>query len=136
MTVIPHIMGRYPSPEQDPVLIINNSLPHVSVVIVAVLAVMLLVGIFGKNLDIGGTPLAGWVAILAFGTVVYIFGSSAGWFGEIPPMLGFLNDPDTQALLIMILVFGIIIFFITSDNTTRVTGPFGKILDMFQRSVK
>ncbi len=136
MTVIPHIMGRYPE-GQDPVVIINTAIPNVSVVIVAILAVLLLIGIFGKNLDIAGTSLAGWIAIAAFGIIGYIFGSAAGWFGEMPPLLGFLNDPDTQALLVMIFVFGLIIMFITSEGgNTQVTGPFGKIIDAFRGAVK
>ncbi|MBI4438873.1 hypothetical protein HY640_02995 [Candidatus Woesearchaeota archaeon] len=136
MVVIPHIMGRFP-PGQDPVVIINTALPSVSIVIVAILAVLLLIGIFGKNLDIAGSSLAGWVAIGAFAIVFWIFGSAAGWFGEFPAVFGFLNDPDTQALLIMILVFGLIIMFITSDSgERRITGPFGKILDAFRGAIK
>ncbi|MBI2574769.1 hypothetical protein HYV82_02705 [Candidatus Woesearchaeota archaeon] len=136
MVVIPHIMGRFPE-GQDPVVIINTALPNVSILIVAVLAVLLLVGIFGKNLDIAGSSLAGWVAMGAFGAVVWIFGSAAGWFGEFPPFLNFMNDPDTQALLIMLAVFAIVIRFVTADEgETKVSGPFGKIFDAFRGAVK
>ncbi len=137
MVVIPHIMGKYIDPSKDPIVIINTAIPNISVVIVAILAVMLLIGIFGSKMDIVGTSLAGWVAIGAFLIVAWIFGSAAGWFGEgFLPLPAFLQDPDTQALLVMLLVFGIIIMFITSDNETKVSGPFASILDAFRGAIK
>ncbi len=137
MFVIPHIMGRYPA-GSDPVVIVNSALPSVSVVMIAVFAVLLIVGIFGGSFNVVNQSLAGWAALFAFGAVIYIFGQAAGWFGQFPPILDFLNDADTQALLVMILVFAIIIFFITSDGNDekRFTGPFAKIIDAFQKSVK
>ncbi|MBI3051775.1 hypothetical protein HYY74_04945 [Candidatus Woesearchaeota archaeon] len=134
ITVIPHIMGRYP-PNSDPITIINSALPSVSVVLVAIIAVLLLVGVFGKNLDIGLSDLAGVVAILAFGIVVYIFGSAAGWFAGFPPSLGFLNDPDTQSLLVMILVFALVIFFITSKPGGDKMGGLQKIFRIFKDAI-
>ncbi len=136
MVVIPHIIGSYPDPQKDPIVIINTAVPNVSIVIVAILMVLLLIGIFGKNLDIAGTSLAGWVAIGAFLAVALIFASAAGWLGEFG-LPAFLEDPDTQALIVMILVFGIIIMFITSERDgPSVTGGFGKFIDNIGRSIK
>ncbi len=138
MVVIPHITGKFPDPTRDPVVIINTAIPNVSVIIIAVLAVLLIIGIFGKNLDIAGSSLAGWVAIGAFLAVAWIFGSAAGLFGDgFFPLPSFLQDSDTQALLVMILVFGLIIMFITSDGSeTKVEGPLGNILNAFRGAIK
>lgn len=138
MVVIPHITGRYPNPQSDPVVIINTAIPNISVIIVAILAVLLIIGIFGKNLDIAGTSLAGWVGIGAFIAVAWIFGSAAGFFGEgFLALPAFLQDPDTQALIVMILVFGLIIMFITSEREgPSVTGGLGKLIDGIGRSIK
>ncbi len=53
--------------------------------------------------------------IISIVIVVYIFGSSAGWGWNMPPALQFLNNHDTQALIITLLVFGVIVSWITGD---------------------
>jgi len=115
--VFPHVLGHYP-PQSDPVNIINSALPSISVVVIAVLMVMLLLGVFGAEFNLGGTGVNTWILWLSIITVVYVFGTSAGFFGNgvFPPWLWFLADPNTQALLIMILVFGVIIWFITKED--------------------
>jgi len=136
LTVIPHHLGTVAA-ENDPVLIITSALPNISIIIVAILGVLLLVGVFGKNLDIVGTSLAGIIAILAFVVVLFIFGSAAGWWGDIPQPLGFLNDEDTQSILIMILVFAVVIWYITRDDSNaNVGGGFGKMLKGIGDSIK
>lgn len=115
--VIPHIVGRYPF-NFDPVDVINASLPQVSIILVAIIMLLLIIGIFGNEIDIAGTSLAGWVVVLAIIAVLLIFGSAVGWF-TMPIWLGFLLDPELQALVVMILVFGIIIWFITKDDSKK-----------------
>jgi hypothetical protein len=135
-TVIPHILGNVPA-EKDPVFIISNSLPSVSVIVVAILGVLLLVGVFGKNLDIAGTSLATMVALGSFAIIVFIFGASAGWWNDFPPMLNFLNDSDTRSVLITLLVFAIVIWFVTSDDDgVNVGGGLGNLLKGFKDSIK
>jgi hypothetical protein len=114
--VFPHVLGKYP-PTSDPVEIINNSLPHVSVVVIAILMVMLLLGVFGAQFNLG-KGINTWIMWLCLIVVVYIFGTAAGFFGNgnFPPFLWFLEDPNTQALLVMILAFGLIIWFITKED--------------------
>lgn len=101
----------------DPVKLINNSLPSVSVVIVAILMVMLLLGIFGMEFT-GTGKMNGVILFFSFATVIYVFGTNAGFFGNgrFPRWLWFLADPGTQSLLIVILVFGIIVWFITKED--------------------
>jgi hypothetical protein len=112
--VIPHVMGRYPE-GADVVLIMNSALPNVSIVLVAILMLMLIVGIFGKNLTLGQNPISGWIVIVAILMIVYIFGRAAGWFGG-PSWTGFLDNPETQTMVVVILVFAIIIWFVTKDT--------------------
>lgn len=116
LVVIPHITGNYP-PGADAVEIINNSIPAVSVFIVGVVMLLILIGVFGVNVNIAGSPIGGVVALISFLIVGVIFANSAGWFDRVnlPPWLNFLGDPDTQALLLVLLVFGIIVWFVTSE---------------------
>jgi hypothetical protein len=115
--VIPHIVGRYPF-NFDPVNVINQALPQVSIILVAIIMLLLIIGVFGNEIDFAGTSLSGWIVVLAFIAVVLIFGSAVGWF-PLPLWLGFLYNPELQALVVMILVFGIIIWFITKDDSKK-----------------
>lgn len=118
--IFPHILGYYP-PTSDPVIIINSSLPQISVVIIAIVMVMLLLGVFGADIDLAGKGINTWILFIAFGTVIYVFGTNAGFFGNgtFPRWLWFLEDPNTQSLLVMILVFGGIIYFITKEDKPK-----------------
>ncbi len=112
LVIIPHITGKYP-PGQDVVSIINNALPNVSLVIVIIVAGLILAGLFlGDN----QSALKGGIfPLLAVGIIVYIFGMSAGWWNSFTG-LNFLSNPDVQAVTIIVLVFALVIFMITSDN--------------------
>jgi hypothetical protein len=118
--VIPHVIGMYPA-GADVVVIINQSLPNVAVVLVALVMVLLLVGLFGGKPTWGSTA-SGWVAIFAFLLVIYIFGRSAGWFLYLPAWLYWLDNPDTQAMLLVLAVFALIVWFITKDPDAKSTG--------------
>ena len=119
--VIPHVIGSYPSPESDVVLIINNALPNVSAVMVAVIMLLLIMGVFGGEVNIAGSGLAGWAVIFAIIATVVIFGNAANWF-DLPGWLNFLEDSETQALIIVILVFALIIWFITKEDKEKKPG--------------
>jgi hypothetical protein len=116
--IIPHVTGSYPA-GSDVVNIINQALPNVSLVVVAILMVLLLAGVFGW--EFAGGSLSGFVAIFCVGIVIYIFGAAAGWWSR--GALSWLNiDASTQALLIVIAVFGIIIWFVTSTGEKKSQG--------------
>ena len=122
--IIPHVLGTYP-PNGDVVEIINQALPNVSIVIIGVLMVMLILGIFGKTWP-EHNKISSGVLILAIAVVAYIFGLAADWWTYLPTWLYWLNNPDTQALLILILVFGIIVAYITKEDDD--SSSFGKSL--------
>jgi amino acid transporter len=115
--VIPHVLGAYP-PKADVVVIMNSALPQVSIVLVAILMVLLIVGLFGGKATWGGA-VSGWLAFVAFLVIVYIFGRAAGWFDYLPNWLYWLDNPDTQAMLIVVAVFAIIIFYITKEPSEK-----------------
>ena len=114
LVVIPHVTNSYP-PGSDVIEIMNSAIPNVSIVVVAIVMVLILIGVFGSEVNIGGNSLAAWVAIAAFLAVGYIFGRAAGWFAYAPRWLMWLDDPETQALVVVLLVFGILIWLVTKE---------------------
>ncbi len=131
VVVIPHVLGKYP-PGKDVVVIINSALPHVSVVLIAILMVLIMLGVFG--FDIGGEGyLPGGIFILAIVVVGIIFGNAAGWF-KLPGWLSFINEPTTRSLIIIILIFGIIISFIVRDE--KAGGGLGKVFENFGKGIR
>ena len=112
LVVIPHVLGTYPQ-GQDVVTIINTALPNVSLLIVIIVAALVLVGIFRPNKE--GAPGGGFFAFLSAGAIIYIFGLSAGWWQTLG-ILSFLSNPDIQMIVVILLVFALVIFLITSDN--------------------
>ncbi|MBU0461930.1 MAG: hypothetical protein KJ574_05070, partial [Nanoarchaeota archaeon] len=114
--------GLYPA-NGDVVVIMNSALPNIALVLVALLAVFLIVGLFGGQAAWVG-KLTGWVALGAFALVVYIFGKAAGWFITTPEWLQWLDNPDTQALVIVVAVFALVIYFITKEpKKEEMAGP-------------
>jgi hypothetical protein len=120
--VIPHVIGAYPSPESDVVNIINTALPNISIIMVAVIMLLLIIGVFGGGVDIAGSPLSSWAVLFAIVSTVFVFGSAARWW-ELPVWMGFMMDADTQALIVVILVFAILIWFITKEDKPASTQP-------------
>jgi hypothetical protein len=133
MAVIPHMLGYYPS-GSDPVEIINNALPNVSIILVAIVMFLILIGLVGGNFDVAGTKLTGWVIILAAILIFIIFARAAGWLGpNLPSWLRWLNDSSTQALIVVILVLAVVVWFITREEK-QTEGP--KMWDDFGKWIK
>ncbi|MBI2147757.1 hypothetical protein HYU19_04770 [Candidatus Woesearchaeota archaeon] len=112
--IIPHITGMYP-PNADVVNIINKAIPNVSLVIVLMVMFLLMIGLLGGGARLNAGGLSGGIALIAFIVVVYIFGAAAD-FWMMPSVLDFLNSPDVQALIVIVLVFGILVWFITRED--------------------
>jgi hypothetical protein len=109
--VIPHVIGRGP----DVVVIINRALPNISLLMIASMMALLLIGVFGNDINLAGTPLSWMVVVFAIIAVAYTFLSSAGVLGNVP----LLVDPETRSMLVAILVFALIVAFITSDPDAK-----------------
>ncbi len=125
LVVIPHVTNSYP-PGGDVVEIMNNAIPNVSLILISIIMLLILVGVFGSEIDIAGTSLAGWIALISLLIVGYIFGRAAGWFQYLPNWLQWLDDPDTQALVIILLVFGLLIWFVTKEPKKTTEGRINK----------
>jgi hypothetical protein len=126
LVVIPHVTGNFPA-GYDPVAIINAALPSISLVIVAVIALMILIGVFAHDRILLGMTAPGWVGLFSVVTLVFIFGSAAGWWTTgILDWLDQIFGSDIIAILIMILVFGIIIAFVTGGGEHEKVGALEK----------
>tara|TARA_Y100000310_G_C20689951_1_gene821589 strand:- start:1558 stop:2031 length:474 start_codon:yes stop_codon:yes gene_type:complete len=111
--IAPHMTGSYPG-GYNPVQVLNEALPSVSLVAVAAIMLLLLLGIFGRDL---GESLMPIIAVVAIGFVIYIFGATSAlnlWTGPATTF-SWWTDELTE-LLVIILIFGLIVWFITRDT--------------------
>ena len=126
ITIIPHILGTYP-PGMDVVNIINNSLPEVSLLIVAVVMLMIMTGLLYGEWPTK-TPVSAIAAALGGILLIGIFLSN---FITIP-ILSYI-DPQMQSVIIVLIIFGLVFLYVTSDGGSKVTigkhieSLFGKI---------
>ena len=68
------------------------------------------------------------IAIIAIGFVIYIFGASLRiWTGPYDAFSWW--TPETTELMIVLMVFGIIVWFITKDPTAATPNPLKPIWD-------
>src|SRR3990167_3322897 len=108
--VVPHITGNYPL-GYDPVQVMNESLPSISLVSIAAIMVLLLMGIFGADFSAAAAP---FIAIISLGFVIYIFGASLRlWRG--PYDVFYWWSSDVTELMIVLLIFGLVVWFIVKD---------------------
>ncbi|MFH1916597.1 MAG: hypothetical protein ABIJ21_05000 [Nanoarchaeota archaeon] len=109
--VIPHVMGRYPEC-WDVVVIINNAIPKISILLVAILAfLMIVVFVNGSSFVAKGM---GWALMAFIAYVTYVFLTSGGCNEFDPFAIPFLQ------YLLPIGLFVLLIWFITRDE-----GPSG-----------
>lgn len=109
--VVPHITGSYPL-GYDPVQVMNDALPSISLVAIAAIMLLILMGIFSTGFSQAASPIIGIIAIIF---VIYIFGASLNlWTGPYD-IFGWWT-PETTELIIVILIFGLIVKFITKEE--------------------
>lgn len=118
--VIPHVLGTYP-PGMNVVLIINAALPQVSVFLIGIVMLLLMLGTFGLTWPGKDNKSGGAIVVIASILIIlYIFTTSAGIIGNgFPWWLWFLADPQTQSMLVTILVFGVVVWLITREPSDR-----------------
>ncbi len=112
MVVIPHLLGRYPA-NMDPIILINKLLPSGAIMLVAILMLLLLLGIVGAQLPSTGGY---FIAVIAMGILAFIIAITL-WPSFAPGT--FLQDPSTQALIIILLVMGLVVWFVTRPESTE-----------------
>ncbi len=110
MFVVPHILGTYPL-GYDPVQVMNDSIPSISLVAVAAIMLLVLMGIFGTDFSKSAAPV---IAIAAIGFVIYIFGAALEfWTGPYEVFSWW--STETTELMLIVLVFGLVVWFITKE---------------------
>jgi len=120
--VVPHIVGSYPL-GYDPVQVMNESLPSIALVAVASIMLLILMGVFGADFSKSAAPV---IAIAAIAFVAYIFGSALSvWTG--PSDIFYWWTSEVTELLIIILIFGLIVYFIVKEPSDSSKG--GKMLE-------
>ena len=70
------------APSFDPVEIINKALPSVSILVVAIMMLLVIIGVFAHDRVFLGVTMPGWIAFFSILAIVFIFGSAAGWWGD------------------------------------------------------
>lgn len=125
--IFPHVINPYGP--YDVVPIISQALPHIAIVVIAVVMLAIILGLFGKTTLLGDSNLSGWVMIVAILIVLYIFGAAADWWYGLPR---WLDDPQTIAAIVTILVFAIVIGFITKDEDDQGPGMGESLKKLFK----
>ena len=132
LVIVPHVLRTFP-PESDPVEIIKQALPQVSLVVVAIIFLLILIGVFGQEQVFLGMAAPGWITIFSLIIIIAIFGGAAGWWSN--GLNQFLEDvfgEDILAVVVMLVVFGMIISWVTSegkDSGASLTKKVGVDLD-------
>ena len=105
--VIPHVTKSYPG-GFDVIEILNAFLPQIALIAVVLIMILILVGVFAPAYS-GWIALVGaiLVAFLFFGTTQYLYGTK--WMFEV-------FGEDVITLIVILVVFGIVIWFITSEK--------------------
>jgi len=115
--VVPHILGTYPL-GYDPVAVMNATLPSISLVSIAAIMLLLLMGFFGSDFSKAAAPI---IAIVSLLFVAYIFGAALNFWSGPYDIFSWWSSEVTE-LMIIILVFGMIVWFITKDPTEKTSG--------------
>ena len=130
--VIPHVTGTYP-PSYDIVDMINRALPQVSIVLIAIIMLMLMIGILGPSIEWRGGSPAGWIAVISLIIIIIIFGGAAGWWSGWDWFVNFFGT-KAVSIVVLILVFGIIIWYITKEENKAPGATFmEKLGDFFKK---
>ena len=111
--VVPHITGQYQQFGFDPIVALNNVIPSIGFLLIAIVLFMILAGLLGVEKAKTWKKTAAWFALLA---VIYIFWKATLAGTPFGGIFDFLNDEDIRTLIIVILVFGAIVWFITSGG--------------------
>ncbi|MBI4147819.1 hypothetical protein HY490_00855 [Candidatus Woesearchaeota archaeon] len=110
--VLPHFTGQGP----DVVVMIAQALPNSFVIIFALILSMLLLTLIGGKSKPKENVVAGFLALIAFVALLGILLQAGGFISL--PFLSFVIDPNTLAILIVILVFALVVWFVSKKELT------------------
>ncbi|MFQ5620818.1 MAG: hypothetical protein ACE5FT_03170 [Candidatus Nanoarchaeia archaeon] len=93
----------------DPVVVINQAIPHVGVIAVAATLALIMAGLFGfSGAGNESSGLRAGALALSVLAIIAVFMYSLGWFQT---WLWFLSDPGLQMAILALLVFGGLVMF-------------------------
>lgn len=131
--IIPHVTGSYYY-GFDAVAIINQALPGIGLLLVAIVMMLLTIGLWTGKAPDGSKGMGVWFTLISGIIVIIIFVASIGWWA-IPSWVWGLLNSDFIPFIIAILVFGIIIKFIAgptkSAEEKKKSRSTGKLLEEF-----
>jgi len=117
LTVIPHVTGTYPY-DADPIRVINDFLPGAVVLTVVIVVFLMLTGLLGGSIEAKGSPLVGIAGLLSvIGLIVVLW--RALYPNTTPSWLYWLDNPNLQATIVIVLIMGIVVWFIAGDPTKK-----------------
>lgn len=127
--ILPHVTNSYYNYLGfDPVEIILRVLPQVGILVVAIMMLLILIGVFAHDKIFLGLTMPGWIGFFSIMAIIYIFGAAADWWdsGFSYALDDFFGE-DAVAIVIMILVFGIIIAFVTGEGKGEKIGAMERV---------
>jgi len=135
MFIGPHFIAGIAGTNRDPVQIIQNAIPSVSIMAIAVVCAFIILGLWSKGeIEFSESPILSTVIIfLTLGVILYIFGKSAGWWRSSVGWPGFLANPETRALILIFAVFAVVILFVVGGGKPK--EPKGKDFQDFMKSM-
>ena len=119
LSIIPHATGRYQ--EFDIVNVINSSLPQIGLILIAIVVLMILVGLVSGSTPTTQNLIMGFAGLIGVVLLLIVFWRALFPY-QTPTWLRFLDDPSVQALLIILVVFGLIVWFVTKDPSDKDKG--------------
>jgi len=121
IVMIPHWTNSYPS-GFDVIEIIKNMLPQISLIIVLLIMLLILVGVFAP-------AYAGWIAGIGALLVIVLFLGTTEWLYGLDWLTDFFGEGVVHVAIIL-LVFGLIIWFITSEpKSEKAAGAINNVFD-------
>lgn len=126
---LPHFTGKGP----DVVLMISQLLPNSFVIVLALLISLLLLSLVSPKMKPAENATAGLLAVIAFIALIVVI-MQAGGIVSIQ-FLNFLLEPNTLAITIIILVFGLVIWYIQRTEQPTSATPPPKVLTGLRESL-
>lgn len=133
LVIIPHVTSNYYYGEVDVVEVINQSIPQVALLIIAVVMALMLIGALSQN-DNDMSFHMRWLKWVALIVVALIFIDNIG-IGSISgySLTSWFGDPDFQAIIIIIIIFAVLVKFITGSREKNFLCNFRNCNESFEK---
>ena len=128
IAIVPHITGTYPQ-NFDIVNMMNSALPQIALVLIGVLLLMIFMGFVGGKQELGSGFMT-LIALIGVAAIVLIF-ARALYPESTPWWLSFLDNPSLQMLIVVVVIFGLIVWFVTKEKPTTPGEGFLKGVEKF-----